>query len=507
MQASTYISSFYIAKLAQAVSSPFTSMEAYRSGVIDASGNITKPESSIDPFEYLVIKLKKIFEQLPYGTTKAQLSNYMSTLNLFTEQASPELEMFLEGVVSSLDINEDTAIAGGGGAPGSLGTPSASVVTGGIVGFDPVMAVGLKKKQPPKYFKDCEIFDVCPEEMASFKAAKQWKDVPDSETKTYLQRFQRRNKNAKIGVRGLNPVSGDQDLYWITYPSKNFLGEGNNDPIEVMATNVAKPPQEDFDKDGKPIKGARQERIGRLVLGAEGERVASETGSQELLRTFLDRLDDVANKPVTNNKVDAYTLDPETLEIEGRDVKSHDTSLGGRINKKDYSEHPELEDIMGKIGETMRITDMDPEEMKKIKTETRKRLERLGQGRQDVLKDVALQNVGDSNLLVIGNQDSTKRSRFPFASTLLPLEKLKGLIGSSRFRYGLETRPGRAEVKIRTTPDFSSQRAQTVMAQDLQTGEMTSAQMHPETLQNILSRTSPGLRDVLRRSLEPYVLK
>ena len=234
MQASTYISSFYIAKLAQAVSSPFTSMEAYRSGVIDASGNITKPESSIDPFEYLVIKLKKIFEQLPYGTTKAQLSNYMSTLNLFTEQASPELEMFLEGVVSSLDINEDTAIAGGGGAPGSLGTPSASVVTGGIVGFDPVMAVGLKKKQPPKYFKDCEIFDVCPEEMASFKAAKQWKDVPDSETKTYLQRFQRRNKNAKIGVRGLNPVSGDQDLYWITYPSKNFLEDVDLSKLSIL---------------------------------------------------------------------------------------------------------------------------------------------------------------------------------------------------------------------------------------------------------------------------------
>lgn len=250
MKASTYISSFYIAKLAQAVSSSYTSLEAYRAGSIDENGNIVKPESSIDPFEYLVIKLKKIFDQLPYGTTKAQLSNYMATLNLFTEQASPELQMFLEGVVTSLEINEDTVVGGGG--PGTMGTPaSPSVSTGGVAGFDPVMAVGLKRKKPIKYFNNCEVFEVCPEELISFKSAKQWKEVPDSETKTYLQRFQRRNKAAKIGVVGKNPISGDQDLYWITYPSKNFMGEEYSNIKNFITESLNKISPQDVHKKFK----------------------------------------------------------------------------------------------------------------------------------------------------------------------------------------------------------------------------------------------------------------
>jgi hypothetical protein len=34
-------------------------LDAFRAGTIDAAGNIIKPESSIDPFEYFVIKLKE----------------------------------------------------------------------------------------------------------------------------------------------------------------------------------------------------------------------------------------------------------------------------------------------------------------------------------------------------------------------------------------------------------------------------------------------------------------
>ena len=94
MRPSSYVSSFYFYKLAQALSGPYTALEAYSAETIDANGNIIKPESSIDSFEYLVIKLKKIFEELPYGTTKAKLSNYMATLNMFGEECQLPFDQY-----------------------------------------------------------------------------------------------------------------------------------------------------------------------------------------------------------------------------------------------------------------------------------------------------------------------------------------------------------------------------------------------------------------------------
>lgn len=348
MKASTYISSFYIAKLAQAISSSYTSLEAYRAGSIDENGNIIKPESSIDPFEYLVIKLKKIFDQLPYGTTKAQLSNYMATLNLFTEEANPELQMFLEGVITSLEINEDT-VAGGGGA-GTLGTPaSPSVSTGGVAGFDPVMTVGLKRKKPTKYFNDCEIFDVCPEEWMSFKSAKQWKDIPDSETKTYLQRFQRRNKNAKMAVRSLNPISGNQDLYWITYPSKNFLedvdlsklsilfedvkttkqGYHAGNVLERLISNIGT--QEDYDIS--KLSPDQTEYVGRMVDWVNGFHAASTSGEEGHAEQWIDLGLTNSLKKASRNDSAGSDVDPDGFRY---DPTSKSKNFQDRIVKVDY---------------------------------------------------------------------------------------------------------------------------------------------------------------------------
>jgi hypothetical protein len=232
------VPSFYFYQLADAISGPYTSLKAYSAGAIDANGNILKPESSIDPFEYLVIKLKQIFEQLPYGGTKAKLQSYLSTLQLFSEEfekydiKKEQFHFFVEGVVSLMtngeisyiSLLEDTAIGGGGG----MGTPAGgSVVTGGVVGFDPKISAPLLKRKTPKFLDNCEVFDLCPEEYASFKMAKTWNQIPDSATKNYIQRFARRNKGSKIGVRTLMPETGDQDLFWINYPAKSFLEEYN----------------------------------------------------------------------------------------------------------------------------------------------------------------------------------------------------------------------------------------------------------------------------------------
>jgi hypothetical protein len=252
LSGSSYIPPFYFYQFADAISAPYTALKAYQSGIIDSNGNILKPESSLDPFEYLVIKLKQIFAQLPYGTTKAKLNGYLSTLQLFAEEAeeynfnSEYMHALIEGYISQitdgevsyLELCED--MGSGGGAAGSLGTPMAGSGSNvGVAGFDPPMTDKILKR---KYLENCEIFDVCPDEYVAFKNAKAWKHIPDGPTKNYLQRFQRRNKDAKIGIRTTLPESGEQDLYWITYPSKNFMEEYNlNDLSFLIEDNSEKP--------------------------------------------------------------------------------------------------------------------------------------------------------------------------------------------------------------------------------------------------------------------------
>lgn len=232
MSSPSYIPSFYFSKFAQELSSPYTSLEAYRNGTIDQSGNIIKPESSIDPLEYFVIKLKKIFDELPYGTTKAKLNNYMSTLQLFGEEASqfgitePEYIGLVESYLalncnpelSYIELLEDMAT-------GAMATPAPApgANSGGVSGYDPPM--GLTRRPLLKGLENCEMFDVCPEEMRAFKSAKAWKHVPDSETKRYLQRYQRRNPNGKMGLRSVDPDTGASSYYWIDYKQKSFLEE------------------------------------------------------------------------------------------------------------------------------------------------------------------------------------------------------------------------------------------------------------------------------------------
>ena len=239
MQPSSYVPSFYFYKLAQSISAPYTALNAYSAGSIDANGNITKPESSIDPFEYLVIKLKQIFEELPYGVTKAKLSNYMATLQMFSEEVQKfditkdQFNFFVEGLItqqsngetSYLELLEDMSVGAGGGTPGSLGTPMPNSTSATVAGFDPMLKAALQRRKTPKFLDQCEIFDVCPEEFSSFKLGRAWKSIPDTPTKNYIQRFMRRNKGKKVAVRTVMPETGEQDLFWITYPAQSFMEE------------------------------------------------------------------------------------------------------------------------------------------------------------------------------------------------------------------------------------------------------------------------------------------
>jgi hypothetical protein len=238
---SSFVSSFSIASLAQAIAAPFTALTAYSAGAIDEQGNLLKPESSIDPFEYFVIKLKKIFSELPMSYTKARLANYSSAFQYFTEQAKSfgiseiEFIMFMEGYIQGGKLlNEDMGVGamGGAGAPGSLSTPSEYESKGGVAGYDVRMAAPLFRRTP------VEIFDVDPDEFDQFKNAKAWKHIQDSATKRYLQRFQRRNPNGKMALKTKRPDTDEHELYWITYAPKSFMEEYHLNNFDFLVEEI-----------------------------------------------------------------------------------------------------------------------------------------------------------------------------------------------------------------------------------------------------------------------------
>lgn len=295
MNTPQYIPSFYFYKFAQGISAPYTELAAYSAGAIDSSGNVLKAESSIDSFEYLIIKLKKIFEQLPAGLTKAQLTNYLSTLQLFGESvqaydiSDAQFAGLVEGYIalninpntSYIELCEDMGVGGGGGGAGTIGTPVVSNNQGGVAGFDPVMAP-MQRRKPPVGLDNCEMFDVCPEEMGHFKAAKAWKHLPDSETKTYLQRYQSRNPNGKIALRSIDPDTGKQDIHWVDYSKKSFVEEYELGFLDILNENSI---VKDYnDADDKPGESAiatlpdTKEKVGQknlnTVAGAQYKSMA-----------------------------------------------------------------------------------------------------------------------------------------------------------------------------------------------------------------------------------------
>ena len=219
MNYGSLVPSFYFYKFAESISQSYTSFAAYRAGAIDANGNLLKPESSIDPYEYFVIKLKKIFEQLPPGLTKYQLANYTSALNYFAEEAEKfniEKEHYIalvEGLLAAqcgpnasyIELLEDMS-AGGMAVAGD----SPAYNTGGVSGFDPVMAPMQRRKQVADDMY--HMFDVSADDFSKI-SNNQMKEIE------YLRRFGIRNPDATLIVRN----SKDGNLY--TVPKRKKLKE------------------------------------------------------------------------------------------------------------------------------------------------------------------------------------------------------------------------------------------------------------------------------------------
>jgi hypothetical protein len=79
-------------------------------------------------------------------------------------------------------------------------------------------------------FPSIEMFNVSKSEFDAFKAAKAWKQLQDSKTKKYLQRFQRRNKNGKMAVR--DEESGE--IFFIPYNEKSLVEELNLKGLDIL---------------------------------------------------------------------------------------------------------------------------------------------------------------------------------------------------------------------------------------------------------------------------------
>jgi len=239
MKTPQYIPSFYFYKFANAVSAPYTSLNAYRAGVIDEEGNLLSTEGSIDDFEYFVIKLKKIFDQLPPGMTKSLLTNVIGVAKVFSEDVEKigitqeQVIALLEAHVTINSNNELSAIelfeemaTGGmstGSSPGEIGTPAEapSANKGNVSGYDPIMMALDSRSGPVNMFQGIEMFNLTPQQYKIYKDSKAWRHIPDDETKRYLQRLQRRNKGMKIGVR--DEESGE--IFFLPHKEKSFVEE------------------------------------------------------------------------------------------------------------------------------------------------------------------------------------------------------------------------------------------------------------------------------------------
>jgi|694.fasta_scaffold25901_7 hypothetical protein len=347
----SYIPSFYFYRFADAVSGPYTALNAYSSGIIDRNGNIKGNESSIDPFEYFVIKLKRIFDQLPPGTTKYKLQNLMGTLQVFNEEFDlPEISkeqlnslieshimINAEDGVSYLNLLEDMSTGSAGGGAGTIGTPAEApgANKGNVSGYDPVMMPMMSRSGPVNMFPSIEMFNVPKSEFDAFKAAKAWKQLQDSKTKRYLQRFQRRNKNGKMAVR--DEESGE--IFFIPYNEKSLVEELNLKGLDILneqkgdqhfnvaATAVLEP----FDDES--IEKIRTGKINKTNAEQYG-RAATFFASlgnltQKITEPFLDQTIKTSKKSVDSTSEDGVGVD-EDGRLFVANFKNHRATYGTR---------------------------------------------------------------------------------------------------------------------------------------------------------------------------------
>lgn len=149
------VTSFAVYKLLSEIIKPFTSMDVYKAGIIDANGNFVKAEEQLSseearlltPFMRLVIGIKRIVQALPGTRLKADF-NYISTaakaMAFECYQLGGDPELFFEELEKTIDIllEEGEVSAGGPGnvIGGGFSNPQVGDPNPALAGFSPPMA-------------------------------------------------------------------------------------------------------------------------------------------------------------------------------------------------------------------------------------------------------------------------------------------------------------------------------------------------------------------------------
>lgn len=363
---SQFVSSFSISSLAQALSAPYTSFSAYSSGLIDSKGNILKPEGNFNSFEYFVIKLKKIFEELPTSSTKIRLQNYSTAYQLFTENVQKfginkdEYLFFIEGCLVANSLTEDMTT---GSAPGTLGVPTQTNNIGGVQGFEPRLG-----EIPQTALDNLHMFDVSPEEFESFKKAKRWKDIAGTPTKKYLQRYQRKNINGKMALRGLDK-NGKQQIHFINLKPLSLAEEYDlNFLLETKKQMITRT----IDDDHLQFKNHIEELIKlhqnekKLARKSEYEaRLLNHIKNYNLVKTNPQHLkkyiDDTHQTILSSSSASSTDTHRASISSDGslsltpvdvKDISRGDSYVNIEIPKEELLSIPGLKDSMDTSGES-----------------------------------------------------------------------------------------------------------------------------------------------------------
>ena len=163
------VTSFAVYRLLTDIVKPFTSLNAYSAGLIDANGNLLKKEYELmpeermllSPYIRLIIGIKRLVQALPANRLKSDY-NYIATAAKAMAFECAELggdeELFLEELQKSLDV----LLEDGEGAAGGIGNvmgdgfsnPQVGDPNPALAGYSPPMNMSnniLRRKK--KIFK------------------------------------------------------------------------------------------------------------------------------------------------------------------------------------------------------------------------------------------------------------------------------------------------------------------------------------------------------------------
>jgi len=512
MAGPSYIPSFYFYKFAEGISAPFTALQAFKAGAIDANGNLLKPESSIDPLEYLIIKLKKIFEELPFGMTKAKLGNYLSTLQLFGEEVAHfgitdseyaglmEGQLVIKGYpeVSYIALMEDMS-AGGMAAAGT----SPGYNTGQVSGMDPVMAPMQRRNPVLKGLDSCEMFDVCPEEFKQFQGANDWKHVPDSDTKKYVRRYQLRNPEGTVALRSVDPDTGKSNVHWINFSNKQkkqlkeSYSSAAKEFANIAAQNIVNPQEIDINPNsGKLKRGAKTQRVGYLFSGLADLLKGGKRHQERTTDTLLP----YASSEISSGGEDTMTYDETRGLFVPADLKADNTTPFTHISDEQRKLFPGLPQLGAKLEKILErgqgLSDAQ-------KAEVRRRTTQIGERSGTQLRNVFQQGIlGISPKLnwVITPGQSDKTYHYPGLVTRVTPEVIKQY-ATTMAAPTLSPRPsqGRLEYKIRGREPSVEEVAKQMMAR----GAVSTSTA--DILGAMESMISPGLRRQMQGILRPYL--